>query len=228
MKRDLTMDFYHALNRGVDKRTIFLDTQDYVRFIHDMYEFNSSDPAVNTHRALMFGLRSRTLVHDSKTHRLVDIHGWCLMENHYHLLLSECTEGGLVKFLRKLNVGYAKYFNERYKRTGTLFQGRTKKVLIAREAHLLHILNYIHFNPLDFHSSSTDWRLRTIDNGGNALAHLKAYKWSSYRDYIGIKNFPSILTTSFFGTLFGQEYSKEVESYLKDIELSEVHDLLLE
>ena len=71
------------------------------------------------------------------------------MGNHYHLLLSERREGGISDFMRKVNVGYAKFFNEKYKRTGTLFQGRTKKVLVDSDAHFLHILHYIHLNPLD-------------------------------------------------------------------------------
>ena len=131
------MDLYHSLNRGVDKRIIFLDTQDYARFVHDMYEFNSTLPANHTRYNQIADLRCRQF-----DKRLVQIHGWCLMPNHYHLILSECMEGGISLFLRKLNVGYAKYFNERYNRSGTLFQGRTKKILIDSDAHFLHILNY--------------------------------------------------------------------------------------
>lgn len=63
------------------------------------------------------------------------------MANHYHLLLSELVEGGITLFLRKLNIGYAKYFNERHGRQGTLFQSRTKKILIERHAHFLYILH---------------------------------------------------------------------------------------
>src|SRR3989344_4252436 len=81
----LYMELYHVLNRGVEKRTIFLDSQDHARFVHDLYEFNDTAPAENTHRSGMFEIRSRTLERET----IVDIHGWCLMGNHYHLLLSE-------------------------------------------------------------------------------------------------------------------------------------------
>src|SRR3989344_2104464 len=87
------MELYHVLNRGVDKRTIFLDDRDRFRFVHDLYEFNDQ------HSALTFRDPSVDIVSPQMRHRhgerslLVDIHGWCLMKNHYHLLLSERVEG---------------------------------------------------------------------------------------------------------------------------------------
>jgi len=218
------MDLYHALNRGVDKRTIFLDTQDYARFVHDMYEFNKIGSAKNVGRNSMSDLRS----HSYQTTRLVDIHGWCLMGNHYHLLLSERTEGGLVLFLRRLNVGYAKYFNERYDRSGTLFQGRTKKLHIDNDAYFLHILNYIHLNPLDTAGGKENWREGTITDPDKALEILNSYRWSSYLDYGGTKNFPSVLTTSFFNDVFEGRYQKQLEEYLKDIAENPIQHLQLE
>jgi putative transposase len=150
------------------------------------------------------------------------------MRNHYHLLLSECTDGGLIKFLRKLNVGYAKYFNERYKRSGTLFQGRTKKILVDSDAYFLHILNYIHLNPLDFLINAQYWRERKIANTKEALAYLEGYKWSSYRDYAGLRNFPSILDTSLFMEVFNNDYTGQLERYIGDISLIEFQHLVLE
>jgi putative transposase len=219
------MDLYHALNRGVDKRQIFMDDGDCVRFIHDMYAFNTTRPAVNTRRDNMFGLVNQTLELDQ---RLVDIHGWCLMGNHYHLLLSPCFENGLSLFLRKLNTGYANYFNARYTRVGTLFQGRTKKILIDSDSYMLHILNYIHLNPLDLKENTVAWREGQIEDHKSALEFLKAYRWSSYQDYVGIKNFPSILRTDFFTEVFEGQYEKQLEEYLKDIDVSQIKYLLHE
>ena len=213
------MDLYHALNRGVDKRTIFMDDQDNMRFVHDMFMFNNTESTQNISRSTMFDLRSRTSK-QIQSEKLVDIHGWCLMGNHYHLLLSERIEGGLVQFLRKLNIGYAKYFNERYDRTGTLFQGRTKKLLIDNDAHLLHILNYIHLNPLDMLCDAEDCRNRVISDIAKTVEYLKNYRWSSYSDYVGTRNFPSILTTSLFNDVFEGKYRESLEKYLKDIDTS--------
>lgn len=220
------MDLYHTLNRGVDKRTIFEDSQDYARFVHDMFEFNSTERSRNSYRS-MCDVGRRTLK-EREVEKIVDIHGWCLMHNHYHLLLSEKVEGGIPLFLKKLNGGYAKYFNERYERTGALFQGKTKKILIDSDAYFLHILNYIHFNPLDMHADSGDWREKRITNADGALAYLTQYKWSSYNDYVGRKNFPSILTTSLFNDVFNHRYAESVEKYLNDIHTTNVQSLSLE
>ena len=210
-------DLYHVLNRGVEGRDLFLDSSDYVRFVHNLYQFNDAAPALQSDR------RSVSDVGFTKPNireRIVDVHGWCLMKNHYHLLLSERIEGGLTLFLRKLNVGYANYFNERYARSGTLFQGRTKKVLIERDAHFLYILHYIHLNPLDYLKGAEEWRIRNkngVKSTKEALEYLDGYRWSSYQDYAGEKNFPSILTTSLFKGALGN-YSKALAEYLRDAE----------
>lgn len=210
------MELYHALNRSVEKRTIFMDTMDHARFVHDLYEFNDIKPAKNAGRLFDVSSSSQMsgFVNPSFGRDLiVDIHAWCLMKNHYHLLLSERVEGGLTLFLRKLNVGYANYFNEKYTRSGALFQGRTKKVLIHSSAHFLHILHYIHLNPLDHLSDARKWRNGRVDNPKRAKEYLEKYRWSSYADYCGKKNFPSIVTTDFFKDSLGN-IEKETMSYL--------------
>lgn len=225
------------MNRGVDKREIFLDETDHVRFVHNLYEFNDANPAL-TFRASEIENADIVSPHlkcrDRKKTRalLVDIHGWVLMGNHYHLLLSERMEGGLTLFLRKLNIGYAKYFNEKYGRAGTLFQGRTKKVHISSEPHFLYILHYIHFNPLDYLAGSEHWRVRdkgSIKNARAAIEYLDSYRWSSYLDYAGEKNFPSILTTSLFKNkdVF-KNYRREALGLLRESEFDALAGLTLE
>jgi len=219
-----TMNIYHALNRGVERRTIFVDTQDYARFVHDLYEFNDATPAGQTHTARTFSSSSmadiRCLPLKRERKKLVDVHGWCIMRDHYHLLLSEKIEGGVGLFLRKLNVGYAKYFNTRYERNGYVFSGRTKKVHIENDAQFNYILHYIHLNPLDYLKGAEEWRIRSkggIKNSNEALMYLKSYRWSSYTDYIGEQNFPSVLTTSLFGEAPGG-YEKTIAKYLNGAE----------
>lgn len=231
------MELFHILNRGVDKRTIFLDDQDRRRFARGLEIFNDAKPAENTvyfysrnsDSVESIDLRGRygTKQDASERKPLVEVHGWCIMGNHYHLLVSEIIDGGLTKFLMKLNVGYAKYFNERYKRVGTLFQGRTKKIRISSDAHFLHILHYIHLNPLDFLKGAESWRTLEVRNAKRALAHLERYRWSSYLDYCGKKNFPAILSKELFGDFFGN-YKKAIANYLTDIEVESIRDLLLE
>ena len=224
------MDLYHVLNRGIDGRKLFLDSQDYARFVHNLYEFNDISPALEFHRA-----NSRTTnVGPQRSYirkRLVEIHGWCFMKDHYHLLISELIEGGLVKFIAKVNVGYAKYYNERYRRHGHLFQGKTKKILIRHETHFLYILHYLHLNALDYLPGAKKWRERdknAIKNTKEALEYLKMYRWSSYLDYCGTKNFPSVLTKTLFGNTLGMNYISTLKEYLEDRTANESDPKLLE
>lgn len=217
----VNMELWHALNRGVDGRNLFLDSQDYARFVHNLYEFNDEAPADNLVRLFdPSGMRDFRNPSFRKSRKLlVNIHGWTLMKNHYHFLLSERIENGIKLFLRKLNVGYANYFNQRYERKGTLFQGHTKKILIARESHFLYILHYVHLNPLDYLPDAEEWRLRSkngISDVAEALQYLESYRWSSYLDYIGKKNFPSILTTSLFKSAL-DDYRHSLNEYLHDV-----------
>ena len=146
------------------------------------------------------------------------------MKNHYHLLLSELIEGGLSLFVRKLNVGYARAFNEKHERAGTLFAGRTKKILIERQAHFLYILHYIHLNPLDYLKGFENWRERSkgrIPNAREALKYLETYRWSSYLDYADKKNFPSLITKDLFEDRPG-EYLADIRAYLQSTKTNDI------
>lgn len=214
------MEFWHAVNRGVDGRDLFLDERDYLRFVHNLFEFNDQAPADANGGYYFKSMDVGRPYVARERDCLVDVHGWCLMKNHYHLLVSERTENGLSLFLQKLNGGYAKYFNERHGRIGTLFQGRTKKVHIAKHAHFLYILHYLHLNPLDYLAGAKKWRQRdegSIRNFQDALSYLDTYRWSSYRDYVRKRNFPSLLTTTAFSGN-GEDYARELRDYLRDAE----------
>ena len=196
------MEIFHVLNRGVEKRTIVLDDKDRLRFLHDLYAFNDTDPTPN------YILPGRHTVHRRTT--LVYIHAFCLMPNHYHLLLSPAVENGISLFMQKLNMGYTKYFNEKYKRLGTLWQGKYKMIHIDREAHMLYIPYYIHLNPLDM--SHPEWREGKVKNSKVALKKLRSYRWSSHLDYVGIRNFPSIIHRDFLKDILGSE-----KTYLSEL-----------
>ena len=215
------MEIYHVLNRGVDKRQVFMDKQDYLRFIHDLHEFNDKERTeLNFYKFRDYGANGQIPKTSKKPRKLlVDILAYCLMPNHYHILLNPKTEHGVSLFMQKLNAGYTKYFNQKYKRTGALFQGRYKNVLVSDETHFLHLPFYIHFNPLDL--SYPEWRENKISNPKTALEFLKSYRWSSHLDYLGIKNFPSVLNMKHLKEIFGSngDYQKLVENYLKEIQI---------
>jgi len=209
---------YHIYNRGVEKRKIFLDKQDYLRFIYGLFMFNDKEAVINT--SYYFNPKSMQVEpqHIKKERKprklLVEILIFTLMPNHFHLVLKQKRENGIVKFMQKLGTGYTMYFNKKYKRVGGLFQGRFKAVLISKEAHFIHLPFYIHTNPLDLihyrGSTSIMEKVRFLEN----------YKWSSFPDYIGKKNFPSVTSREFFLEFFGgpEEYRKATINWLKEKE----------
>jgi len=182
------MEVVHVLNRGVDKRKIFLDEQDYFRFVHDLFEFNDVS-SVNT---TFYTFKRNNDIGRRKIEKkprklLVNILAFCLMPNHYHLLLMPKVQNGIALFVKKLNGGYAKYFNAKYERSGALFQGKYKRVVVEKEAHFIHLPYYIHLNPLDL--ITPEWRNRKINNFSKTIKFLNSYRWSSHLDYTGQKTF---------------------------------------
>ena len=150
------------------------------------------------------------------------------MPNHYHLLLSPVVENGISLFMKKLNGGYAKYFNEKYTRVGALWQGKYKSVAIETDRHFLYIPYYIHFNALDLYAP--EWRKQCVANPKKTEAFLKGYRWSSHPDYLGEKNFPSVTDRKFFLEYFGGEkgYARSVSKMLRDFSVDEVLGATLE
>lgn len=207
------MEFYHVLNRGVDKKDIVLDDGDRMRFVHSLYAFNDVKQVPNT-------ITQQKVWSDMERKRdcLVKLHCWCLMNNHYHLLLSPADDdlAKLSLYMKKLNGGYAKFFNEKYERSGYLWQGKYKRVHIKQDAQFTYIPYYIHLNPLDI--SNKLWREGRIEDFDSASLHLNSYRWSSFQDYCGTKNFPSLLYTEELSRLLGDKDSqyKQIKRILSD------------
>ena len=228
-------DIYHVLSRGVDKRKIFLDKRDYLRFIHNLFVLNNQKIVYTTHYNLeRFENQSKNVdiasPHIERELRklLVNILAFCLMPNHYHLLLSSLIENGIPRFMKKLNMAYAKYFNIKYKRKGTLFESRYKSILVSNDAHFYHLPYYIHLNPLDM--EFPEWRNREIRDYNKAIEFLNNHRWSSHLDYCGKKNFPSITNREFLLDVFGGEekYKKDIHKWLQEMEINSMRDLVLE
>lgn len=222
-------EIFHIVNRGVDKRTIFLDDKDYFRFIHDLFEFNNEQIIGTTFRLFtkMNDIGCRTFERKPRK-LLVDILAFCLMPNHYHLLVSPRMRDGIPKFMQKVNMGYAKYFNTKYEREGALFQGKYKGVRVQRDEHFTHLPYYIHFNPLDL--KFPEWRERKLRSYRDAIKFLESYRWSSHLDYLGKRNFPSVTHREFLLEVFAGtvKYRSSLYSWLKDIDPSEIKRILLD
>ena len=150
------------------------------------------------------------------------------MPNHFHLLLQPIGENSIPQFIQKLSTGYAMYFNKKHERVGSLFQGTYKSVRVVQEAHFTHLPYYIHLNPLDL--ITPEWREKEIKNYKRAMKFLENYRWSSFPDYIGKKNFPSVTQREFLQEFFGgpEQYKKDTIKWLKELDLSEINHLILE
>lgn len=125
-------EYYHIFNRGVEKRKIFLDDFDIQRFFKSTIEFNSIEPIGSIYEN-SFNKKNNNglkLGHRVSKFELVELVAYSLNPNHYHLILKQIKEKGIEKYMHRLGMGYAKYFNNKYKRNDSLFQGKFKAVLI--------------------------------------------------------------------------------------------------
>lgn len=131
--------FYHVYNRGQNKQEIFLEDSDYKVFIRLIKRYLSAD-----REPRKVGSPYPTFIND------VELHAYCLMPNHFHLLLFQKQNGGVTNLMRAVATSYSMYFNEKYERIGPLFQGKFKASPIYKDAYLHHISRYIHLNPSDY------------------------------------------------------------------------------
>lgn len=136
--------FYHLYNRGVEKRDIYLDKFDHHRFLETV-NFYRNDPVPMKLSDFRRGvIKLKKIEYQNE---LVNIYCYCLMPNHFHLLVQQLKDDGISMFMRKLSDSYTKYFNTKYKRIGSLFQGPFKARLIEDDEYLLQLSKYIHKNP---------------------------------------------------------------------------------
>ena len=196
-------EIYHIILRGVGDLPIFKNKNDYYRCVFSLYSFNDNRPIeIRKERRLKRKVSGRpTSAKTKKRDKFVEILAFCLMPNHIHLLLKQVKNDGISKFMKKFATGYAKYFNESYKRMGHLFQGRFRSIHIKNDAQLKVIFNYIHTNPVSL--IDPKWKSEGIKNSKKAVEFIENYKWSSYGDYIGTKNFPSLTDRGFIIEIIG-------------------------
>jgi len=177
VKTYIANGFYHVYNRGVEKRNIFLDEQDYRVFLSYLKIYLSplKETIKNTDKNINLDYEEK----NSKIYRLnslsnffnkINLISYVLMPNHFHLELQQIGIKDIENFMRCLITKYTMYFNKRYKRVGPLFQGRYKAVSIFGKERLIDLSNYIHINPIEF-----------LGKG----QVLESYSWSSYPAYIG-------------------------------------------
>jgi REP element-mobilizing transposase RayT len=171
-------NYYHIYHRGNNQQAIFKDLQDYHVFTDYLNKYLSPK---NSKEPLLI----------NNFHQDISLHAYCLLSNHYHLLLYQQTKNAISSFMQSLNTKYALYFKAKYKYQGTPFQGRYRAVHIESNDQLLYVTKYIHRNPLPKQPSRSD------------LENLPKYPHSSFPSYLSNKN-KSWLTTSIILSYFSK------------------------
>ena len=202
--------YYHVYNRGVAKQKIYRDEEDYKKFIGYLKFYLT--PVDLQGRSLKVKEKvppSRI----SKNHAgLIKLHCYCLMPNHFHLLLYQEEVDSMNYFMRSVGTKYAMYFNRKYKRTGPLFESRYKGIRVETENQLVYLSKYIHRNPIEILPTGT---------------FLEGYKYSSYGNYLGLFRQNWVKTKKVLGLFQGKSYKKLVETE-DDSDLKVVDKLLLD
>ncbi len=195
-------EFYHIYNRGTDKRIIFKHKSDHLRFMVLLYLCNSN-LKVDLGDHLRQGRTLSDMFDLDRNETLVDIGTYCLMPNHFHILVKEKMEGGISLFMQKLTTAYSMYFNKKYDRSGTLFQGKFKSKHVAKDNYLKYLFAYINLNPIKL--IDKNWQEVGIKDLHQAQKFLKNYEFSGFLIHSGedrkekfilaLENFPNYFQT---------------------------------
>jgi len=208
-------EYYHVYNRGVEKRVVFNDQSDHQRFQDLLYLANSSE-SIN--------VRDIYRTHDSpyeyeRIEQLVAIGAYCLMPNHFHILLTPLVDDGVARFMGKLGTSYSMYFNKRTNRTGRLFESTYKTKHVSEDRYLKYLYAYIHLNPVKLINS--DWRELGVHDIDATFSYLQNYRHSSYLDYVvdEKRDEAAILNRELFPDYFvtTDEHQKELLEWLGTI-----------
>ena len=190
----LTYHYYHVFNRGVEKRNIFEDEQDYNIFKYYLSIYLLPKEII----AQKFDKVPLRLLNKNLNDQL-ELLAYCLMPNHFHLLLKQLTTDAISRFMKQLTNAYTFYFNNKHDRVGGLMQGRFKAVLIDSDEQLLHVSRYIHLNPITAQLTN----------------ELGNYFWSSYPSYTNVTSDPLVKK----GTILDQfNSSKDYKRFVSDQE----------
>lgn len=170
-KEFATNEIYHIYNRGNNKENIFLEEQDYRAFIFRLgLSLGFSPRELSENSTIMKFPKSRVRI-NSKSN-LFKIHSFCLMPNHFHILIEQLTQIPISNFMLKLGTSYSMYFNKKYKRVGNVFQDCFKSVTIESNPQLMWNAAYIHMNPVI----------------AKFVSNPEDYEWSSFKDFIGLRD----------------------------------------
>ena len=194
-------EIYHIVVRSIDDNLLFKDIDDYYRGIFSIYEFNNFNPVeiikrrqeIRTakktfQKQIIKGERVSSVLPDNRD-LLVEVLLFCLMPNHFHLLIDQVGDMPISNLMLKLCTSYAKYINQKHKRVGHIFQDQFKAVLIEDDPQLMWTSAYIHMNPVK----------------DKIVKNPRDYEWSSYNDYAFDRNLPIVTKELLIGTFGSQK-----------------------
>lgn len=210
IKKYVEGGYYHIYNRGVEKRDIFLDRDDYATFLN-LLKLYLSPPTNQNSTDIKRSDLKMAYYNRKNLYGFVELLAFCLMPNHFHLLVKQHVRNGIIDLMRCLSTSYVIYFNKKNERVGALFSGKYKAVLVTEDPYLLHLSRYIHLNPKEI---GKDYR---------------SYDFSSYPDYLGKRKthwmMPEEVLGYFGSARKGQgelkafsSYQSFVEDYAGDVE----------
>jgi len=194
-------EYYHVYNRGVDKRDIFIDKNDIKRFVESMREFNRIEVVGSLANFRKSKIESKALSGES----LVSIVAYCLNPNHFHFILKQTIDGGISKFMQKLQGGYTYFFNAKNSRTGSLFQGTFKSHLINDEIYFNKIIAYVNNN----------YQIHSIPKGKINLIFASDYEYKNNNFKLVTKKEGEEIIKMFDGNKNFEKRCEEIVSIIK-------------
>lgn len=200
--------FYHVYNRGYNKQEIFRDDQDYKTFLYLLKKY--LEPGFQEIRFTDKG--EQYFLEPNHVYNEVELLAFCLMPNHFHLLVFQETAEGMTKLLRRITTSYSTYFNTKYQLEGSPFQDIYKAVAVKTEGQLLHLSRYIHLNSTELLNQ-----------------YFETYPYSSYQFYLSIEKpkwlKPDKILKSFTGP---ESYKKFVSDQLVEPENDILNEVILD
>jgi len=197
-------EYYHILNRGMSKQRIFHDNADRIRFLFLILYFQSPIIFQNIDRSVKSFVKHSVFNINKETEReivnsrLVELTSFCLMPNHFHLIVKQVEENGIAKYMQRVLNSYTKYHNTKYNKSGHLFQGPYRAIHVTNNKQLLYLSCYIHRNPREL----KEW-----------LKKENTYPWSSYQDCVKKNRFEQLLVVDIINEQFKNE--KEYDEFVK-------------
>lgn len=211
-------EYYHIYNRGNSRQNIFRHSRDYERFMALLFLSNS------IHSFNIKNLGVKNPFDTDREKQLVNILAYCLMPNHFHILLTPLEDINASAFMLKLGTGYSMFFNKKYNRTGSLFEGSFKSRHVHEDTYFRYLFAYIHLNPLKLIDSH--WKDHGLRDRDEALSHITSYRYSSLPEYLISRGEPSRKARKEDGIVDKDLYSDIFEK--EETTLAELDDWMLE